>query len=162
MQCGLPLQIPPSCHYNAFFCIVHANLVCFTRTYEYTVLLLSSFNRIFFFFVCSLACVNFCSFAHYSGVKLVLSLLRIRSCQQSLTRSKQLCKIMWYFCSVYNYISGQDLQVKSANKKFQILHLKEFVRAKWLASCMETPYLTQLFLCWISENRKLVSYFGVE
>lgn len=30
-------------------------------------------STIFFPFVCSLVCVNFCSFAHYSGVKLVLS-----------------------------------------------------------------------------------------
>jgi hypothetical protein len=156
LHCKLHCYVTKAC----LFVQLTPSRVCFTRTYEYAVLLLSSFNRFFFF--CSLACVNFCSFAPYSGVKLVLSLLRICSCQQSFTRSTQLCKNMWYFCSVYNYISGQDLQGKSANKKFQILHLKEFVRAKWLASCLETSYLSELSLCWLSENRKLVNYLGVE
>jgi hypothetical protein len=34
-----------------------------------------------------------------------------------------------FFCRDFNYIARQELQRKT-NKKFQILHLKEFVRDK--------------------------------
>jgi hypothetical protein len=162
--CGAALRCKFHCYVTTARLSVYrmSSRVCFTRTYA--MLLLSSFNRLFFpplsLFVHR--CVLISALSRITRVWNLCSLLRICSCQQSLTCCMQLCKTMWYFCRDCNYISGQDLQGKSANKKFQILHLKEFVRAKWPSSFLETSYLSELALCWIYENRTLINHLGVE
>ena len=110
MQCGFPLQIPLSCHYNAFICIAQAKPRLF---YVHLCHIITFIFQQIFFFLCLFTgvCVNFCSFAHYSGVKLVLS-------SQDLFMS---AKLNTFHAIMQNYvIFFTGILITSQNKTYSV------------------------------------------
>ena len=110
-ECNVAFRCKFHCHVTTtrLFVQLKPSRVCFTCTYA--ILLLSSFNRFFFFCLFTGVCVNFCSFAHYSGVKLVLS-------SQDLFMS---AKLNTFHAIMQNYvIFFTGILITSQNKTYSV------------------------------------------